>query len=104
MEVNQGLNIFAVDKGSLESAPKEVRFMAALSQDIVCNTVRKCREEDMNPSLLPSAYLEAFKLFFPSLLQTIKEDGDGSTDDFIDAQIMTLNVVIDLLEKSKDKK
>jgi len=101
MKVNHGLNIFKIDEKNLESAPEEIRFMMELAREIVANTVKNCQQENMNPSVLPSSYLQAFKIFFPTMLKIVREEGDGPSEGFIDAHVMSLHEVIKYIEKMK---
>lgn len=104
MEVNDGTNMFFVDKDSIDDGPKEIRFMDNMAKDIVANTWDICVKSDITPSLLPSAYLEAFKMVIPSLLRSIDKSGGDYVKDYIDGQIIALNLVIGILEKHKAKK
>ena len=101
MEVNKGTNHFYFDDGTLDEMPQEVQEMVALAKNIVKNTVTMVKATDINPSVLPSAYLEAFNRFMPTILKMIEEDGDGTKEDFINGQINTLKLMIERLEKQK---
>ena len=104
MEINEGTNIFFVDKDSMEDAPVELKFANGMAKDIVSNTWDGCDKYHMTPSLLPSAYLQAFKMVIPSILKSIERDANDNLKSYVDGQILGLNLAIKSLENYKAKK
>ncbi len=100
-KVERGTNTFVFDRKNIDEMPKEIQFMMEVAHSIVSNTVGMCKTKKMNPSVLLSAYLEAFKLLLPTMLAMIKEDGHGVTNQFVDGQIQALRMMIATLESKK---
>lgn len=101
VEVNYGTNYFVFDRKNVDQMPREIQFMMKLADEIVRNTVRRCQEDNVTPSVLPSAHLEAFKLFFPTMVKMIAEDGHGTVNDYVEGHIKALKMMIKVLEKQK---
>ena len=100
-KVNFGTNYFVFERANLDDMPEEIKFMMELADEIVRNSIRRSREEGITPSVLPSAHLEAFKLFFPRMVIMVDEDGQGNVNDYIDGHIKALKMMIESLEGYK---